>query len=282
MRLYAFAVFYLILLFKSTIAVGAPPDSLDFYRNIRNMDLSSLWRSDSINIMENEQDAHGKRIYYTTLTERFPEPYGFIGKDYQRFYIHYLTIKRDTGNHYLYHVTGKTKVKDSVRNFHGTITVVRAKVCKDPTIMIMPKPDNKSNEIIFRQGIAMCDIKFMEDTARAKSGTITGRLATLFYLDSAQHIFYNNLNTISDSYCNNQVTGIWKMNKTDSMKRCNWGDYRIPYCGDLDEGAGGFSPADKYLSNGWQNYRDANFGGPETPKSKKAAALEYVRWWKLQ
>ena len=72
------------------------------------------------------------------------------------------------------------------------------------------------------------------------------------------------------------------MNKADSMKRCNWGDYRIPNCGDLDIGAGGFSPADKYLTNGWQNYRDANFGGPETPKSKKAATLEYVRWWKLQ
>jgi hypothetical protein len=281
MKFHAFTIFSLAFLSLCITALGSPPDSLDFYRSIKNMDLSSLWRSDSIHIMENEPEKQGKRIYYTTTTERFPEPLGFIGKEYQRFYIHYLTIKRDTGNHYMYQVTGKTKVKDSVRNFKGTIIVVKAKVCKEPTIMIVPGTDNKYTEAAFRQGVAVCDVKLVEDTAKPKTGTINGRMITRFYLDSAQHIFYDNLNTISGSYCNNQVMGAWKMNKADTMKRCNWGDYRIPNSGDLDEGIGGFSPADKYLENGWQNYRDANFGGPETPKSKKAAALENVRWWKL-
>lgn len=280
MKLYLFAIFFLAF-FSSANIFAAPPDSSDYYRNIRNMDLSGLWRSDSLQILENEPDKGDKLMYFNTLTEKFPEPYGFIGKEYQRFYIHYLTVKRDTGNHYIYHVTGKTKVKDTVRNFQGTITVIKARLCKEPTIMIVPKSENKNYEIAFKRGVVTCDIKFTEDTARPKSGTITGRLVTKFYLDSAQHIFYDNLDNISDSYRNNQVMAAWKMNKADTTKRCNWGDYRIPNCGDLDGGAGGFSPIDKYLMNGWQNYRDANWGEPETPKSKKAAALENVRWWKL-
>ena len=281
MRLYAFVILVLAFSSVSTTVFGAPPDSTDFYRTLKTMDLSSLWRSDSVTILTNVPYPDNKLMYYTTLTDKFPEPYGFIGKEYQRFYIHYLTVKRDTGNHYVYQVTGKTRMKDTSRNFKGTITVVKAKVCKEPTIMIVPKPGEKNHEVAFKQGVVTCDIKFTEDTTKPKSGTINGRLTTKFYLDSNQHIFYDNLDNISNTYSNNQVLGVWKLNKTDTMKRCNWGDYRIPNSGDLDEGAGGFYPSDKYLMNGWQNYRDANISGPETPKSKKAAALENVRWWKL-
>ncbi len=281
MRLSAFAISVLAFLFVSNIALGAPPDSLDYYRQLKTMDLTSLWRSDSLQVLENEPYKDNKLMYYGTSTEKFPEPYGFIGKNYQRFYIHYISVKRDTGNHYVYQVTGKTKTKDTARNFKGTITVVKARVCKEPVKMLVHDDHNKLHEIPFRQGVAYCDIKFTEDTAAHGSGTITAKLTTRFYLDSNQHIFYDNLENLSGRNCNNQVAGLWKLNKGDSIKRCNWGDYRIPYSGDLDVGAGGFCPADQYLDNGWQNYRDANFGGPETPKSRKAAALENVRWWKL-
>ena len=265
---------------SATKAAAGPADSADFTLSIKRFDLSKLWRSDSIDIPTNEHYAQDKLLYYGTLTERFPEPLGCIGKDNQRFYIHYLTVKKDTGNAARYLVTGKTKVKDSVRNFHGTITIAKAKMSRNPTTMIVPKDDNKKNEVTFKQGIVYCDINFAEDTTTPNSGTITGKLTTRFYLDSAQHIFYDNLNNISDSYCNNQVTAICKRYKTDSVKRCNWGDYRIPACGDLDQGAGGFSPAEKYLMNGWQNYADAYFTVGETPKMKRALAFENLRWWK--
>ncbi len=280
MKLFVFIVLGIAFSIGTT-GWAMPADSTNFYLSIKTFDLSKLWRGDSIRVLENEHYSAEKLIFEGELTDKFPEPYGFIGLDYQRFYIHYLTIKKDTGNAYRYVVTGKTKVKDSVRKFYGTITVVKARVSKEVTVMIVPRPDKKNSEVLFKQGVAYCDIKFTEDTTRPTSGTITGRLTTRFYLDSSQHMFYDNLNNISDSYCNNQFIGLWKKNKTDSIKRCSWGDYRIPACGDLDEGAGGFSPADKYLMNGWQNYRDANFGGPETPATKRAAALENFRWWKL-
>ncbi len=280
MKLFAFIVFALVFLSMGTTCMAAPPDSTNFYLSIKTFDLSKLWRSDSIQVLENERYPDGKLIFEGVTTDKFPEPYGFIGLDFQRFYIHYLTVKKDTGNAYRYLVTGKTKVKDSVRSFKGTITVVKAKVSKEPTVMMVPKPDNKKNEVKFTQGVVYCDINFLEDTAKPASGTITGRLTTRFYLDSSQHMFYDNLNNISDNYCNNQFVGIWKKNKTDSIKRCNWGDYRIPVCGDLDDGAGGFSPADKYLMNGWQNYHDAYSGGNDPRKITRALNGENLKWWK--
>ena len=280
MKLFVFIVLVGVSLSQGTVTVAAPPDSTNFYLSIKNYDLSKLWQGDSVHFITNEGYLDGRRLYEGELTDKFPEPYGFIGLGYQRFYIHYLTIKKDTGNAYRYMVTGKTKVKDSVRSFKGTITVVKAKVSKEAMVMIVPTPNNKKSEVLFKQGIAYCDINFAEDTSKPASGTITGRLTTRFYLDSSQHMFYDNLNNISDSYCNNQFIGLWKKNKTDSVKRCNWGDYRIPACGDLDEGAGGFSPSDKYLMNGWQSYRDAYFGGNDAAKTKRAVNGENIKWWK--
>jgi hypothetical protein len=34
---------------------------------------------------------------------------------------------------------------------------------------------------------------------------------------------------------------------------CNWGEIRIPFCGDLDGGAGEFIPNPKYVKNGWED-----------------------------
>ena len=261
-----------IAIFLATDMLAAPgaTDSTEFYVSIKNFNLSKLWRSDSLQVMENEHYTADKLLYFATVTDKFPEPYGFIGLDYQRFYIHYLTVKKDSANPYKYVVTGKTKVKDTIRNFQGTITVVKARTSKALTTMIMPVPGNKKNEVTFRQGIIYCDIKFAEDTSKPSSGTITGRLVTKFYLDSGMHIFYDNLDNISDRYCN----------KTNFVKKCNWGDYRIPNSGDLDDGAGGFSPADKYLDNGWQNYRDAFSVGTASPKSIRAVNGENFRWWR--
>jgi hypothetical protein len=38
------------------------------------------------------------------------------------------------------------------------------------------------------------------------------------------------------------------------LKICNWGEFRIPFSGDLDIGAGEFSPNPKYFSKGWADY----------------------------
>ena len=62
---------------------------------------------------------------------------------------------------------------------------------------------------------------------------------------------------------------------TRKKKVCNWADFRVPYCADLDIGAGEFSPADKYLMFGWKTYREAYFND-----NKSARQEEEKQWWK--
>lgn len=60
---------------------------------------------------------------------------------------------------------------------------------------------------------------------------------------------------VADGFSNCQYEGTWTTSyKTNKIKRCNWGDYRIPNSSDLDEGCGEFIPQKKYARFGWENY----------------------------
>ncbi|HEY0658921.1 MAG TPA: hypothetical protein VGD05_10625, partial [Pyrinomonadaceae bacterium] len=101
-----------------------------------------------------------------------------------------------------------------------------------------------------------------------------GLLVTRWYIDRSGKLKYDNIEKESDSYSNNQFVGIWKTYRGDIIKISNWGDYRIPLSGDLDIGAGEFSPAGKYLQFGWQTYQDAY-----TDNNKQARQEEEKQWW---
>ena len=62
-------------------------------------------------------------MYFDPKMEVFPEPIGFIGNDYQRFYIHFSSVIKNKKNPYQYDVRGKTKVKNTRHAFKGTITI---------------------------------------------------------------------------------------------------------------------------------------------------------------
>ena len=68
-------------------------------------------------------------------------------------------------------------------------------------------------------------------------------------------------------------------NTTGKSKICNWGDYRIPLCNDLDIGTGEFSPNPKYLKNGWSNYIKAYSNNSNQKVSKEAQQIENEKWW---
>ena len=67
--------------------------------------------------------------------------------------------------------------------------------------------------------------------------------------DGSLHI--DDIDCYSDSYCNNLYSGIWISYRSHRTKPCGWGQWRIPNCGDLDEGAAEFSVNPKYKANGW-------------------------------
>lgn len=224
----------------------------NFYIEIGNHDLSNVINAEKF-IADNEQEIVR------------PKPIGFIGNNYQRFYIHYSEIKKNPANRYEYLVKGKTRVKNTIRNFKGTITVRTAEIYRAEEF-----PE-------FEHGTATCEVEFFENRNETSTGVIKGDLKVGFLLRD-QKLEYDGLYFYSDGFANNTFEGTWKSYRTNVVKTCNWGDYRIPESGDLDIGAGEFSPNSKYFDKGWKYYILTLFG--ETENDVELGIKEEARkWW---
>lgn len=118
---------------------------------------------------------------------------------------------------------------------------------------------------------------FSQDSVQAHSGIFKGIFQSDFYLTKDGLIHYDDIEIISDGFSNNEFIGTWTSFDKQINKTCNWSDYRIPNSGDLDGGAGDFSPIGKYLPYGWQNLRDIGAQGTLSVKARKE---ENRPWWK--
>jgi hypothetical protein len=222
-------LFLLLITLPLFASAQAPPHS-SFYAAIKDYDCSILWRADSILDEDNGQKAP------------FPEPLGYIGVHYQRFRIHYKTVRKSRTDPYMYEVTGETHVKENICPFTGTITIARAWLYKNTS-----KPP-------YKEGKITCAIRFYEDSAFRGSGAIEGTLSTDFCIDQQNQLLYDAIMLVADTYNNNQATTLWTSYRTGTRKICNWGDYRIPDSKELDTGAGIFMPDPKYKQYGWDDY----------------------------
>ena len=243
----------LLLFFLPMLAAAQPRAQTDFYQGVKNYDLSGLWRADSIL----DEDDGGNLP--------FPEPLGYIGTNFQRFWIHYLSVRKSKTNPWEYEVTGKTRVGENICPFTGTITILKAQLYKG------------SDLPPYKQGSVVCAIRFFENSTRPGSGSISGTLNTDFCLDSKHRLHYDAIEAAADGYSNNQVTARWKSYKTSLSKKCNWGDFRIPDSRALDGGAGEFTVDEKYVKNGWESYY-RSYAGDDAEKAK-FQAIEDRKWW---
>ena len=228
-------------------------NSIDLYKqeykdSLEKYDLSTLWTHSDNSIV-----------------------YGYIGDNYQRIRIKIISATKDKNNSN-YNIIGKSMVKTNICQFSGTIKITNSRTFKN---MHWGVDDEFKNKGIKKQGILIAEYHFTEDSTQTHSGTFDGIISTSWYIDKSGQLKYDDIEKNSDSYCNNQFVGTWKGYKMTTKRMCNWGDYRIPFSGDLDIGEGEFSPADKYLQNGWQRIRDAY-----TSNNEQARQLEEKQWWK--
>ena len=91
----------------------------DYYAGVKMADASKLWYNE---INQPQSDSSAAAL---------PEPLGFTGDNFQRFFIHFITVKKSNANPYQYIVTGKTKVKETTCRFSGIIQIVKACLFKD-------------------------------------------------------------------------------------------------------------------------------------------------------
>lgn len=243
-----------VLLLGETFAQEAA--STDFFDKIKTYDLSTILAADSI-VAEEE----GVKFKQSEIL-------GFIGDDYQRFFIHFVSVIQNPTNPYEYLVFGKTKVKENICSFQGTITVKQSRIYEASDIPA------------YRQGFANCEVILYEDKKQPSTGSIKGTLKSQFLIDNKGQFRYDAIAFGADGFSNNQFMGSWTSYKTKKSKKCHWGDYRIPESGDLDIGAAQFSVDSRYLKNGWENYKLAWGTYSEIPEVIKARKKEDEQWWK--
>ena len=257
----------LAALLMPPLAPQAPPPTANYLIPLKNKNLSYLWRSNRLIFYGTT--AADMAAAAGTVDYAFPEPLGFIGANYQRFYLHYTSVRPDPARPYVYQVSGKTRVKTNVCAFTGTLTVVKAELYKAPN----------SSYPQFREGELTCRVELAEDRRQPGSGTISGTLTTYFYLDAKGQPQYNTLEP-SDGFNNNQCVATWTSYATHQRKPCHWGDFKIPESGDLDFSISDVMITAKYVPNGWQTYTAAQGGDETNAKTRQARAEEKRAWWK--
>lgn len=247
--------YYFILLLLFAQAVCAQQNNgNNFFINIKDYDISNLLTT--------------KYIYADNVEKiEKAEPIGFIGNDYQRLYIHFLSVTKNPENPYEYLVTGKTKVKQNVRKFQGTLRIKKANL------------ESNSEYPEIKEGNAICEVAFYEDKRWSATGVFSGEMNLGYILDKNNKLQYNALFYYADVFGNNQFRGKWTSYKTKQSKKCNWGDYRIPESGDLDNGVGEFVPNSKYFDKGWKYYI-MSISGDNKLDIKMGKNKEAEKWWK--
>jgi len=227
----------------------------DFYNRIGTYDISELWLVEKFDI-END----------TISVERLA-PLGYIGDNFQRLHIHFISAIQNHHNALEYFIYGKSKVKENICSFQGTIIIEESRTYDEGDV-----PNLK-------QGFVKGRYTFYENPHQNGAGVLAGNFKTDFYINENNEIKYDAIAFVADGFKNNQFEGTWTSYQNRESKTCNWGDYRIPDSDELDIGAGEFSPLEKYTSFGWENYIKAWGSYPDKPDVIKAREREKRKWW---
>lgn len=202
---------------------------------------------------------------------------GIIGDDYQRLYMKLLFVVKNENAPNEYLVYGRSKVKSNICDFVGKIIVEEIRETHREWFGVDNEDLGKSKT----QGILTARYEFLENKTQKHTGVFSGVLQTKWYLDTNDKMAYDDMNSHADPYFNNSFVGTWRMYDSNVKKICNWADYRVPNvkC-DFDTGAGEFHVNDKYVKNGWENYKLAFGTYPDTTDAVKARQKEKELWWK--
>lgn len=191
--------------------------------------------------------------------------YGFIGSDFQRIRVKLISVIKNAEKPEEYMIYGKSMVKGNICDFQGTLKITKA--------AFNLEQDTEEN----KQGRITGTYVFYENPSQKHVGIFRGSFASEFYVDREGKVHYDDLMIEADGFSNNRFTGSWTSYDGKLSKKCNWGDYRIPDCDDLDVGAGEFIPNDKYAAKGWRVLITAIGQGTQAEEARRQ---EKEVWWR--
>lgn len=168
---------------------------------------------------------------------------GFVGTDYQRLDIVFVSVTHDASVLRDYTVSGYSLVRGVQTPFTGTIRIRRIDRL-DP--MHFGVDDAMKPEVKL-EGVLYADVELTQ----TDGGRFVGEMALNWFIDRQGRLRYDDIEREADGYRNNQYRTMWFADSAAKGQVANWGEYRIPDSGDLDIGAAEFSPDPKYRSQGW-------------------------------
>ncbi|MEL6822095.1 MAG: hypothetical protein AAFP70_10060, partial [Calditrichota bacterium] len=212
----------LFLLFLTTGLFGQE-EVMSVYHDVINID------DDIVPTRQNLDEISSVDVSQFWINNPNERRFGFIGENYQRLRLKFLSIEKDPSNPLRYSIRGKSKVAKNINSFTGDFIIKNSFYYKS-----LEYPEGDS-------GILVGEYHLKEDSTEAHSGEFKGLFATYWYKDSTGVIQYNNRGDVSALYCNNQFLGKWISYSKPLTLVANWGDSRIPQSGGMDIGTSEFA-----------------------------------------
>lgn len=236
---------YILIIFSCVISVCLAQATADTTHAIKWKD--KILNDENLDATEHISELQNIDLSDLLKTDATDQPLGFIGDNYERFDIFYTAVKKNGFKKNEYFITGKTRVKQNVCDFKGTISLTSAKY-------YIHKSNLGNYPDSINLGILIGTYQFEEDPTQFHSGKLQGFLAIRYYIASGNKVLIDDWNNTENNYSNQQYVGTWISYDGRKIQQCNWGSYRIPVSGDLDIGKNEFAPSDKYKGNGWEKY----------------------------
>ena len=167
---------------------------------------------------------------------------GILGKNYKRIKVYITSAKKIDKSSFS--LVGKTDVYGNVSHFEGTIEVL--------SIFEFKKDFDYEG-----QGELFAKYTLYENPNDKYSGVFKGIFECSVIINHKKKIIeFDDAWIGADGYANRTYVGTWTSNKTKKKKKCIWGDYRLPFTFDFDQGDGEMMINEKYLNNGWKSFNN--------------------------
>src|ERR1700744_5368020 len=114
--------------------------------------------------------------------------YGFIGTNYQRIRVKFISVKKSPSASNTYQVYGKSMVKNTIDIFNGDITITSARLAKKISYGV---DDEYKKKDILAEGRLFGTYGFAKDSTQVHAGKFSGIFETDFYIDKSETIHYD-------------------------------------------------------------------------------------------
>lgn len=193
---------------------------------------------------------------------------GILGNDFKRIEIYFYpnAVMSDSVT---YSVHGRTKVKNNICDFTGKVKIKK----------IYCIYDRDYSDYYFA---IIADYTLKENSTQNGSGEFRGIMGAYGYVTNEvpNVILVDNRDDVADGYMNRSYVGTWRSYQDSSLvKRCVWGDYRLPFSLDFDVGDGEMVVNSKYSSPEWDALKQGkDYDFTELPNGNYRVTYKNP-WW---